>query len=243
MARVHAKNSISGLVGKVVYKTLNGAQIIQSRPKKFKQTAATKVSSAAFLQCSQWTKTLRLGLTPFLVGLTDSFMYRRLTGQCYQALLNATTLPVDQRTFLDTDMSALAGFEWNTHSPFAHFCTVPITTTRNALRQVTVTVPEIHPTTDLQFPDHTSHAELLVYVYALNFEPNAPTADACWVLPIAKNGPTLPPAVWTTPPLPENYAVVVSAKLLYYEANRLTARHYVNSKQLNPARILWMGTT
>jgi len=162
MARLDSKNNIKGLVGNLVFKTLNGKQIIQSRPTHVRQTKATKASSAEFSLCSGWTKALRIGLHSFLVGLTDSYMYRRFNGQFYNALLSNTTIPKGQRTPLNADMSALAGFEFNSHSPFTHYFLPTITTTVEPQRQLTVTLPSFDPKAEMLFPDKTSKAELLV---------------------------------------------------------------------------------
>ena len=95
----------------------------------------------------------------------------------------------------------------------------------------------------MRFPENTTHAELLVYVYALNFDGHSAIVDSYFVLPIDQKTPLPNPTVWTSPALPQDYFVVVTAKLLYYETNKFTVRNYINSKVLNPAMVLWTGNT
>ena len=66
MARLDNKRNFSGTIGNVVFRTLDGKQIVQSKEAFRKQTPATKISGSEFRQCSTWTKQLRASLTPFL---------------------------------------------------------------------------------------------------------------------------------------------------------------------------------
>ena len=85
MATLGNKKTFSGLVGNVVFRNLNNKQIIQSRPSGLKQTKATKISASEFGSCSHWAKQLRIGLTSFLVKLTDGAMHQRFATVIYNA--------------------------------------------------------------------------------------------------------------------------------------------------------------
>ncbi len=239
MARLNSKNIISGLVGNLVFRNLDGKQIIQSRPNHVKQTKATKASSNEFSQCSSWTKSIRIGLHPFLVDLTDSYMYRRFNGQFYNALLSNTNMLKGQRNPLNANMSDLVGFEFNNHSLFAQYFLPTITTSTTAQHQITVTIPNFDPNTEMLFPDAVTNAELLVYIYATNFDGHSVVIDDYFVLPIDKKTPQLSPTTFNSIVLPEDYFVLVSAKLLYYTNNKFTVKNYCNNKALNPAMVVW----
>jgi hypothetical protein len=238
MAQLSNSKIISGLVGNVVFQNRNGKQIIKSRPAQMKQTKATKSSAGEFGKCSTWAKQLRLGLLPFLVNLNDSSMYQRFTARVYEALLNNTVLPKGQRTLLNSDMSSLIGFEFNNHSPFEDYCRVPITATLDNLRQVTVTIPALTTTTDVLYPTGCTDAELVLYITANDFSPASPIATHHFIVPLPLSNTPQPETVWTSPVLPENCLIIVTAKLLYYEANAITGRNYLNSKTLNPAIVV-----
>jgi len=127
MARIDKKNLLSGALGNLVFRNLDGNQIVQSHPGSVKQTQATKASGSEFRQCSHWAKLLRYGLSNFIDKQTDSYMFSRFTGAVYKAIQKNITLPKGQRTPLNSDMSSLIGFEFNTHSPFTTYCTAPYT--------------------------------------------------------------------------------------------------------------------
>ncbi|RZK12667.1 MAG: hypothetical protein EOO46_02275 [Flavobacterium sp.] len=239
MGRIIKKNIISGTVGNLVFRNLNGRQIVQMQPQKFKQTKATMASSSEFQQCSTWAKELRMGLYPFLVNLTDSYMYRRLTGQFYNALRTNTHLPKGKRTPLNANLKDLEGFEFNTHSPFKEYFTVPITVVLDAQRQLHITIPKLDPRSQIVFTPQADNAELVVAVYATNFEDPTKAVEAFFTLPIQKNTPLITATEWTSPPIPENFFVVVTAKLLFYTPNKFTEKNYWNSKTLNPAGLIF----
>lgn len=241
MARLSKKNIISGTTGNLVFRNLDGKQILQSHPGKIRQTQQTAASGSEFRQCSRWAKHLRIRLHSFLAGQTDSYMYRRLTGSFYNALLENTHLPKGQRTPLNVNMKALEGFEFNSHSSFREYFLPEITVVMDSNRQVQVTIPELEPKSQMQFPKKVSQAELVVYVCATRFELNLPQPDAFFILPINRHTAVQPETTWTSPTLPEGYFIMVAAKLLYYEENQFMGKKYSNSEILNPSRILFCG--
>lgn len=241
MAHIRNKNFISGATGNLVFRNLNGKQIIQSHPGEIRQTRATVASASEFSHCSRWAKHLRIGLHSFLAGHTDSYMYRRLTGAFYNALLENTHLSKGQRTPFTADMKALEGFEFNIHSPFKKYFLPEITVVMDSQRQVQVTIPELEPKSQIRFTEGVPHAELVVYACATKFEASSPIADAFFTLPIPLDAAVQSETIWTSPVLPEGYFVVVAAKLLYYEENQFMGKKYSNSDVLNPCRILFCG--
>ena len=214
---------------------------MQAKPEKVNQTKATKLSSSEFTQCSRWTKILRLSLIPFLVGLTDIYMYRRLTGQLYKALQSNAAIAKGERTPCNSDMSALVGFEFNTHSPFADYFLPKLDIRLDSGRQLRVAIPEFEPKTEVVFAEKTHQAELIVYVLATNLVPNKAAIETHFILPIERQTALIPETHWISFALPEGCFVMVSAKILYYNTNKFTAKNYVNSKELNPACVVFAG--
>jgi hypothetical protein len=239
MARINKKNILSGRIANLVFRNVEGKQIVQSRPENMKQTLATKLSSTEFTQCSRWAKSLRISLIPFLVGLTDTYMYRRLTGQLYQALQSNTAMLKGLRTPCNADMSGLAGFEFNTHSSFADYFLPNVDVSLDSQRKLNIIIPEFEPKTEVVFAEKTYQAELVVYVLATNLEPNKAAIEAHFILPIERQATLIPETHWTSFALPADYFVLVTAKLMYYNTNMFTVKNYVNNKELNPACVVF----
>jgi len=243
MGRIISKNIISGGIANLVFRNLHGRQIVQTHPGKVRQTKATKASSSEFRQCSSWARQLRTGLSSFLVGLTDSYMYRRLTGQFYATVLGNTELPQGERTPLNANMKGLEGFEFNSHSPFSYYFSPKIKVVMDDQRQLHVTIPALDPKSQMLFPRSVYDAELVVLVHATDFKEVASVVEAFFTLPIMRNVAIGQETIWTSPPLPEHHLAVVAAKLLYYSANKFTGKNYSNSKTLNPATIVFCEGT
>ena len=241
MARLDKNRLFNGTLGELVFRNLNGQQIVQTKAYKPKQTSATKVSGSEFRQCSSWTKYLRIGLQSFLVNLSDSYMFRRFTGAFYDALQTNTNLPKGQRTPLNSNLHTLAGFEFNTHALFVEYCKAPIEVALNVTQEITITVPAFIPNTHLLWPDRTHQVELVLYVYATNFDNQTVDVTHFTVLPITKSSTPTTETIWTCPSLPSGYFILVCAKLMYYTPNVITTRNYLNSKSLNPSSIVFTG--
>ncbi|WP_293892212.1 hypothetical protein [Flavobacterium sp.] len=241
MAQLDRSKSITGAIGNIVFKKIGNKQILQSKPDSVKQTKSTKAAGSEFRQCSLWGQRLRHGLRSFLAGEEGGYMHSRLNGQLYAAIQMNTVLPKGERTPLNSDMSTLAGFEFNTHSPFMDYFALPIEAMLDEQRQVVVTVPEFDPRTALQFAQNTKQAELLIYVLATNFDNNTGFPDDYTLIPIPNNFAVVPQTLWTSKPIPEGYLLLVCAKLQFYNTTRFTEKHYVNSKECCPMRVVMVG--
>lgn len=241
MARIGKKGILSGLVGNLVFRNLDGKQIVQSRPDGVRQTANTKASSGEFRHCSTWSKQLRMGLRSFLSEETDSYMYRRFTGAFYQALLQNTNFLKGTRTPFNCDLSDLNGFEFNIHSPFKNHFLPPIAVHLNAAGNLCVSIPEFEPKNQMLFPKKNFDAELMVYVYTTTFAYNQPVVDASFSLPIAKAASIVAATDWNSPVLPSGRFVLVVAKLFYYSNNPFTGKKYSNSKEMSPTMVVFSG--
>jgi len=239
MARINKNNIISGKISQLVFRNIDGKQYVQSQPSAMKQTRNTKLSSSEFIDCSKWTKRLRIHLNSLLVGLTDTYMYKRFTGHFYTTLQSNTNLFKGQRNPFNADMSGLAGFEFNIHSPFANHFLAKIEVSLDAQNQVKVILPVLNPKTELVYPKRNGAADLIVYVLATTFDQSKPIVEAHFTSPILYYNPLDTEVTWISPPIPNDYFIVVVAQLLFYEANPFTIKNYLNTKELNPACILF----
>lgn len=243
MATLGNKKTFSGMVGNVVFRNVNGRQIVVSRPANVKQTNATKKSASEFGNCSRWAKQLRSGLTPFLVGLTDSQMHQRFATAMYNAIKSNTLLPIGQRTPLNTDMDSLNGFEFNTHSPLAAYFKPTVDAQLNADKEAVIALPEVDPNTEMTFPGGCTNAKLLAFVIATDFTDTTTPLVFHSIIPINKNSALPAQELLHTTPIPEGYFVMAAVKLLYYNPNLLTESNYLNTKDFSPAMVVLAKST
>lgn len=238
MARLDKNKFLSGVIGNLVFRNLDGKQIVQSKPDGIKQSWLTKLSGSEFRNCSQWAKMIRQHLYNFLINQTDSYMYRRFTGSLYSAIQSNTTIFKGERTPLNCNLDGLVGFNFNSNSAFKDYFLPTILVELTNQRQVQVTIPEVEPKSEVVFPGRVGHAELLVYVLATSLKHTTPIVEDYLVVPIANNTTIVPETIWTSLILPENRFVLVTAKIMYYDNHKFTGKSYINSKEMNPSTIL-----
>ncbi len=238
MARIDKNKFLSGAIGDLVFRNLDGKQVVQSKPDGVKQSRLTKLSGNEFRNCSKWAKMLRYNLNDFLAQQTDGYMYRRFTGQLYKALQSNTTLMKGERTPLNCHLDALVGFDFNIHSPFKDYFSPEWSVTLNSKRQVVLTLPEFKPKKAVVFPQRNYNADILVYVIATSLVYNSSIVEAYMLLPISSSDAVIGETNWISPILPENHLVLVAAKIMYYETDKFTNKRYSNNKALCPAAIV-----
>ena len=227
------------MVGNVIFRNVNGKQVVQSRPSNVKHSQSQKESATEFGRCSTWAKQLRLGLSDLLVGMTDTKMYQRFTAEVHNAI-KQSDLPKGASTPLNVAMHSMEGFEFNTNSPFAEYCTLQFTTALTNSREVVVTIPAFEAKDGILFPDYCNHVKLITYVHATNFEVNTASLKFHSILDIHKEDSIAEQTLLTTTPIPLNYLVLIAVKLLYYKTDPITGATYLNNKNLSPAKLVWV---
>jgi hypothetical protein len=242
MARLGNKKIFSGMAGNVVFRNLNGRQIAQSRPANVKHSASQKNAAAEFGNCSRWTKQIRLGLAPLLLGMTDTPMYQRFTAALHTAIKNSG-LPQGERTPLTAGMQSLSGFEFNSHSPFAEYFKNQLTAYLNEDNEVVVTLPAFDAKDAIVFPAYCSNVKLIAYAYATDFKDNPTQLAFHNVIEISQDETLSAQTLLHTTPIPAGHFVLVTAKLLFHNPNPLTETNYLNTKELSPSMIVMAGAT
>lgn len=242
MATLGNKKVFSGLAGNVVFRNLNGRQIAQSRPFNVKHSESQKKSAAEFGNCSSWAKQLRLALVPLLAGMTDTVMYQRFTAAVHTAI-KQSELPKGERTPLTANMHSLKGFEFNAHSRFAEHFTPQIIASLTDNNELQMALPPFEARNAIVFPEYCTHAKLVTYAYATNFEVNSTPLHFHSIIDISKKDAVPAQTLLTTTPIPSGHFVLAAAKLLFYNFDQLTGINYLNSKDFSPAMVVLAEAT
>ncbi len=243
MAKINSNKQFSGMIGNLVFRTLNSEQIVQSAPDKVKQSIRTKMSGSEFRQCSKWGRSLRTMLHDFLTRQTDSYMHRRLTTALYHTILDNTQLPKGERTPLNCDMKAMMGFEFNTHSPLSHHLQMPFEISLQEDGRVLVSIPSFKPGEIVHFPKHFYDVDLMVYIFAITqIEPFKMEHASHFVMTVPKNNDmTEPQTFQTETPMPAGAWVLAVAKLQFFTHNAFVGKKYENNAQMSPTQIVFSG--
>ncbi|MGX5688685.1 hypothetical protein [Arcticibacter tournemirensis] len=152
MAVIDSKGGIHGTAGSVVYRSYRGMNIVQGRPRRFKQTQASQEAAGEFGLISQASKILREAFRPFYHHFYDGGMVNRMTAAVSRAIRGSRSRERGDRDLHDGELSFLEGLEFNEDSKFLQALQIRPQVRRNEKGQVTISLPEIDPRRDFVTP-------------------------------------------------------------------------------------------
>ncbi len=152
MATIDNKGGIHGKAGAMIYRSYRGKNIMQGRPKRFKQTLASKESAGEFGMASSAAKAIRQAFQPFYHHYYDGAMINRVTSAVSRCIGSSRTKGRGERDLHDGELSFLQGMEFNENSPLSKALQVKPEVSRNEAGQVVVKLPQITVPKDLLTP-------------------------------------------------------------------------------------------
>ena len=170
MATIDKKGIIHGRVGRLVYRGFGDGQVLQSVPKKMRQSFATKASGLEFGLASTTANAIR----HFFIGAShfgDKGMINRLTQTVLKSIRAGDEAETGLRDLHQADLSLLEGFEFNKSSTLAQ-STIPLPEV--ALLDdggVQLDFPEILAD-NIEFPDDAQDIVIRLIVLAVDFKKN-----------------------------------------------------------------------
>ena len=149
-----------GTRGNLVYYELNGQYYIRSKPKKVKQTAATKASAGKFGMAVRTGKSVRSALTPLLPNIKDRQLMFRLNTAMYKWLLTEPAVNFWTRQ----PIPMLAGFQFNEKTALAERLKLCLQADWQQAGKCVLYVPAMDPVLQIAAPAHTLlvHLQLVV---------------------------------------------------------------------------------
>jgi len=148
MAIIDSKGYVRGAVGPSVFRRSRGKSIVQSRPRKFRQTAATIESSSEFGMISSTGGVIRYAFKP-VARYCDGAIGGRVVSAVSRSVRAAVGTLRGKRDLHDADLSPLVGLEFNTNSRLHDVLRLPVEVGRDAAGQVKVRLPAMDTRRDL----------------------------------------------------------------------------------------------
>lgn len=198
MATIDGKGRIRGKVGPVVYRVLNGKNIIQSKPGKVKQSKATQESSQEFAYIQNSAKRLRQYFYPAVQYLEDKKMANRFASQLYKILTQNSQHPKGERDLLNTDLSPIEGFQFNVNSPTDQFLKAKLEIQLNEQACLVIKVPALNLQNDFLWLSEASHAQIHVWVGAVDPENWKEINLQDFSIPLERGKPQIDPSEFTS---------------------------------------------
>ncbi len=162
MARYDGK-FIRGVVGKGIFRELNGQQIVQGKTEKPKinRTKATIKAASIFGLSSNFSSYIRDNFSAVIRDRYDTHMCTRLSSEVLQCFRAAAIPNSELFDFTPTSFNRLIGFEFNLKSQLRDiFFAQPMVHIHE--NQMQVVIPEMNLNEDLKFPRRAKKCKLVL---------------------------------------------------------------------------------
>jgi len=157
MAKVDNKGIVRGAVGSVIYRRYRDMNIIQGRPRKFKQTSASIRSSTEFGLSSTTAAVVRRAFQPAYIH-HDGEAVSRSTQLVYRGIRASLTGSVGQRDLHDADLTSIIGMDFNVKSRLSEVLQVSQRVERDEQGRISVFMAALNAKTDLRVPSGINKA-------------------------------------------------------------------------------------
>lgn len=151
MAIIDNKGIVRGVVGPSVFRHSRGKNIVQAKPRKFRQTAASIASSAEFGLISSSAAVIRHAFAP-AYRYYDGHVVGRMSSAVGRSVRGGAGTIRGERDLHDGDLSCLLGIEFNRNSLLKDVLLVQPQISRDASGAVLVQMPALGMKTDLKLP-------------------------------------------------------------------------------------------
>src|SRR5690606_25476269 len=166
---IAANGALRALVGNVVVRNITNQHSIQSRPRKFKQTVATKKASTDFGRASNAGGLVRAGLSDTHLDLYDSNMVSRLNGQILRAMRPNPDQVPGKMSLQHGKLHRLANFQFNEKSNTQDYLNFDIELFLNENNLLAIEIPRFKKDRDIKFLDTAGKMIVVINAMAIDF--------------------------------------------------------------------------
>ncbi|SMD02412.1 hypothetical protein [Pedobacter africanus] len=226
---------LTGLIGPVVSRRgRNGMTILQTAPRKFKQTKATKQAANLFGLGSTLAKAIRKDLNMLIRSHYDGDMINRFNKPVKEVIRQCYNPETQKFNFSEDSFSRLTGAEFNIRSPLINSLWVrpEVHLDGNTLK---INLPEITTDEQLKFPLRANVCELKIAVTLIAPEPGLRTYPLQQSITISKTQETVPAQEFVFE-VPDGCLCVAGIGLNYFSLQD-NIKTVINGPAFNPAGV------
>lgn len=246
MAIVDKNANLHGRFGDSTYRNLNGVTVAQSRSSGVEQSVESKKASIEFGLTSNTAACIR-NVLEGIFNWYDGQFGNRLTGVLRHAFMCSESAAVNERDFHDSDLSGLAGLEFNRFSPLATMLRVKPLVWLDDSGGLYVKLPALSLKRDIVLPKSSMHTgcSIRVTLFIFNFREEYYQVPEQRETDIKAKG-TEETEWYFDPAIPDGCALLPVISLAYYLEDAINGRRNINGPQLNPVALLgafqfWQG--
>ncbi|SFI78743.1 hypothetical protein [Myroides guanonis] len=239
MAMQDSRGLIRGVVGNLVFRVMNGKQVVQQRSKVDIVPKRTLENANLFGICSKQAAIVRTKLKPWLGMNYDSKMPVRLQAGCYKILKSKENQKREIGDLFSANLSGLSGFEFNVNSPFSKYFISDLNVSGDLKIGLKVYLSSLETLYDLRYPKDCESVDLhLIMLHIPKGNVSGCIVETIqWTL--LKNKQTQEERSFQTRPIQTEGITLVIAQLLFFNSRSQFGKVYVNNKKLHPMKIVY----
>jgi len=242
MAKVDNKGMVRGTAGSVVYRGYRGMNIIQGKPRKFKQTSKTVRASTEFGLSSTTAAVIRNAFQPACI-YRDGEAVSRSTQLVYRGIRGSLSGSVGQRDLHDADLDSITGMDFNIKSRMSEVLKVSQRVERDEQGRISVLMGALNAKTDLRVPQSISKAvskyRIRFSLIGFNFRKEYYEYLEVKDVELSKHGQLEAQEVRFETQPEADQLLMLSVSLLAYSETRMEEGYVLlNSKEFSPCSII-----
>ncbi|WP_069659301.1 hypothetical protein [Arcticibacter eurypsychrophilus] len=242
MATIDQKGMVHGTAGSVIYRGYRGKNIIQGKPKAFKQTEKTIRSANEFGLSSSAAAVIRTAFEPAYFFKDGTAAYRS-TQLVYRSILNNVSGEKGKRDLHDGDLSFLQGLDFNANSKLHEVLQITHEVNKSVDGLVSVTLGSLNTKTEIKRPKNASGAymkhRIRLMLVAFNFREEYYENLGVQDIDLEGYQSVEGRVISFTEPVPEDCLILVSMSLMLYSSiNQTNESILLNSVAFSPCAII-----
>jgi len=242
MAKVDNKGRVRGTAGPVVYRGYRGMNIIQGKPRKFKQTSESIRASTEFGLSSTTAAVIRQAFQPAYIH-RDGEAVSRSTQLVYRGIRSSLSGSVGRRDLHDADLDSIIGMDFNIKSRLGEVLQVSQRVERDAQGRISVFMGSLNAKTDLRVPLSISKAvskyRVRFSLIGFNFRQEYYEYLEVKDVEVRKHGQLEAQEIRFETQPEADQLLMLSVSLLAYSETRMEEGYVLlNSKEFSPCAII-----
>ncbi|MEC4052977.1 hypothetical protein VSP10_09250 [Myroides odoratimimus] len=239
MAKIDAKGRPQGKYLNSVFRIVDNKVIMQGKPSKQKQTKKTKQAATDFGTVQKCNRQLRHLIQLAMNNNHCRKMHLRMNTLALAQLRNNEVFSLGQRTYFNTDLSGMVGFDFNTNTPFGEYCTLPISFLKLNNHKTRISIDTSTINDYFNFENNTSEikVELFIQYHQLNYQEIHKTESISFTV---KKGEILSAKEWIMQNTLESSITLVVGQLWYLKQTLTGQYVMINNREFHPSSILYL---
>ena len=228
-----------GTIGNLLFRVVNGKQIVQARTASVNHSAETKKSSKMFGLCSSQTTEIRGKLKPWMDGYCDTKVSQRFLGACIRGLKSDVNKHLEEPNVVHANMKALEGFEFNSAAPLSKWFQGDIAVLGEPDEGLEVKIASFIPQRELSYPAQCQNVEFKVVVFhsSLGVHSTDVLEQQQWV--VEKNKEVEEEKSIRIAPITTQGITLVLVQLLFFKNKSKQGKVYLSDRDVHAMQVVY----